>query len=173
MRIRTLAVVGLTCALASCSPPAAQAPGADAGGGAAMANSLQPGQYRTTVTMLEMSIPGVKSTNINMDPVTTEDCVTSSDVADFTSGNMANADAGESCTQNNMSSSGGRIQGEATCTGEYGARTMQMSGTYTSNHVDMEIASTSDMPGGGGQMTQRMRIVTDRIGECPAGADAD
>lgn len=171
MRIRTLAITALACALAACSPPA-EAPSSEAGGGA-MANSIQPGQYRTTVTMLEMTIPGVKSSTINMDPVTTDDCVTSADVADFTSGNMANEDSGETCTQNSMSTSGGIIQGEATCTGEYGTRTMQMSGTYTSNHVDMEIASTSDMPGGGGQMTQRMRIVTDRLGACPAGESAD
>jgi hypothetical protein len=37
----------------------------------------------------------------------------------------------------------------------------------------MEITSNSAMPGGGaGQMTQRIRMVSDRIGECPAGEDA-
>ena len=174
MRIGTLAIIGLACGMAACSPPA-QAPGSDAGGsgGAAMTDSIQPGQYRTTVTMLEMNIPGVSSTNINMEPTTTEDCVTSSDVADFTSGSMVDADSGESCTQSSMSTGGGRIQGQATCTGEHGARTMQINGTYTSNHVEMEISSTSDMPGGAGQMSQRMRIVTDRIGECPAGEAAE
>lgn len=170
MRLRTLAIIGLTCGLAACSPPA-QAPGADAGGGA-MVSSIEPGQYRTTVTMLEMTIPGVDSTNINMQPTTTEDCVTTSDVNEFTQGSMVNADSGETCTQNSMNSSGGRIQGEATCTGENGTRTMQINGSYTSNHVEMEINSTNDMPGGAGQMTQRMRIVTDRIGECAAGDTA-
>ena len=173
MRLRTLAAIGLTFAMSSCSQPA-QAPGSDnnaGGGGAAMANSIQPGQYRTTVTMLEMNIPGVSSTNINMEPTTSEDCVTSSDVADFTSGSMVDADSGETCTQSSMQTGGGRIQGEASCTGEYGTRTMQINGTYTSNHVEMDISSTATVPNG--QMTQRMRIETDRIGECPAGADAD
>jgi hypothetical protein len=50
---------------------------------------------------------------------------------------------------------------------------MHINGSYTSNHVEMEINSTSDMPQGGGQMTQRMRITTDRIGDCAAGEDAD
>jgi hypothetical protein len=167
---RISVAAGLACILAACSPPAQQnantAPGAAAGG-------IQPGQYRTTVTMLEMNIPGVPAQNINMQPITTEDCVTSSDVAEFTQGSMVNADSGETCTQSSMNTAGGRIQGQSSCTGPYGARTMQINGSYTANHVEMEINSTSDMPGGGGQMSQRMRIVTERLGECPAGETAD
>lgn len=174
--MRALAIIGFVCALAACSPPA-QAPASDSAGaagsgGAAMASAIQPGQYRTTMTMLEMNVPGVKSQNINMDPTTTTDCVTTSDVSDFASGSLFDADSGESCTQNSMSSGGGRIQGQATCTGQYGTRTMQINGTYTSNHVEMEINGSSDIPGMG-QMTQRMRLVSDRIGECPAGEAAD
>ncbi|MGD9982117.1 MAG: DUF3617 domain-containing protein [Hyphomonadaceae bacterium] len=174
--MRTLAVIGLACGLAACSPPtqtSGDEAGGAAGGGGAMASSLQPGQYRTTVTMLEMTIPGVDSTSINMQPTTTEDCVTSTDVSEFTSGSMVDPDSGETCTQSNMNTGGGRIQGEANCTGENGTRTMRINGTYTSNHVEMEINSASDMPGGAGRMTQRMRIVTDRIGECAAGNDAE
>jgi hypothetical protein len=175
MRLRILTVIGLTCGFAACSPPA-QAPGADSGGdaagGGAMASSIQPGQYRTTVTMLEMNIPGVSSSNINMAPTTTEDCVTTSDVSEFTEGSMVDADSGETCTQNSMNTAGGQIHGQATCTGENGTRTMQIDGTYTSNHVEMEISSTSTMPGVTGQMTSRMRMVTDRIGDCPAGDTA-
>jgi hypothetical protein len=174
MRIRALTIIGLA-GLAACSP-AADSPADTAGsgdGGAAMASSIQPGQYRTTVTMLEMNIPGIDSTNINMQPTITEDCVTTSDVDEFTSGSMMDADSGETCTQTSMNTGGGQIQGEATCTGENGTRTIQINGTYTSNHVEMEITSSSPMPGGGaGQMTQRMRMVTDRIGECPAGEAA-
>ena len=172
--MRALAITALTCVLAACSPPA-QAPAsqsADAGGGAAMANAIQPGQYRTTVTVLEMNVPGVSSQNIDMDPTTTTDCVTTSDVSDFASGSLFDADNGESCTQNSMNTGGGRIQGQATCTGQYGARTMQIEGTYSSNHVEMEISGTSEIPGMG-QMTQRMRLVSERIGECPAGEAAD
>lgn len=164
----------LACILAACSPPAQQGEnGASGPADAAAPGGIQPGQYRTTVTMLEMNIPGVSSQDINMAPTTTEDCVTSSDIAEFTRGSMVNAESGETCTQNSMNTAGGRIEGEASCTGSYGARTMHMSGTYSSHHVEMEINSSNDMPGGGGQMSQRMRIVTERIGECAAGTDAD
>jgi hypothetical protein len=118
-----------------------------------------------------MNIPGVDSTQINMEPMTSEDCVTTSDVAEFTQGSLVDAGSDETCTQNSMNTGGGRIQGEASCTGPNGTRTMQIDGSYTNNHVEMEISATSDMPGG--QMTQRMRLVTDRIGECPAGESAD
>jgi hypothetical protein len=171
--MRALGIAGLVCIVAACSPPA-QAPGDNTGaGGAAMSSSLQPGLYRTTVTMLEMNIPGVPAQSINMQPTTHEECVTTSDVNEFTSGSMVDADSGETCTQNSMSTGGGHIQGEAVCTGPNGARTMQINGSYTSNHVEMEISSASDMPGGGGQMTQRMSIVTDRVGDCPAGDVAE
>lgn len=166
---------GLTCILAACSPPAQQqGEGKSAAPpGATAASGIQPGQYRSTVTMLEMNIPGIKSSAINMAPTTTEDCVTSSDIADFTRGSMVQADFGETCTQSNVDTAGGHIPGEASCTGPNGARTMQINGSYTSNHVQMDINSTSDMPGGAGQTSQRLRIETDRIGECPAGSDAN
>lgn len=171
--MRAFAMIGLIGGLAACSPPA-QAPGGEAGGsGGAMASSIQPGLYRTTVTVLEMNIPGVESSSINMQPTTTEDCVTTSDVSEFTSGSMVDADSGETCTQSSMNTAGGRIQGEASCTGEYGTRTMQIDGSYTGDHVEMEISSASTMPGMAGQMTSRMRMVTDRIGECVAGDNAE
>lgn len=161
----------VACVLAACSPPAQQSENGGAGPASA-AGGIQPGQYRTTVTMLEMNMPGVDSTQINMQPTTTENCVTTSDIAEFTEGSMVNADSGETCTQSSMNSGAGRIQGEASCTGPNGARTMQINGTYSSSRVDMEISSTQDMPGVGAS-TMRMRMQSERIGECAAGAEAD
>lgn len=173
MRISTIAVLACTLA-AACSPPAPAPAPADTSAnspaaGGTIAGSIQPGQYRTTVTVLDMNIPGIKTSTINMAPTTTEDCVTSSDVSEFTRGGLVDADEGETCTQNSMNSTGGHIEGSATCQGENGPRTMHISGAYTSNHVEMDVTASSQMPGGGGEMTQRMRIVTDRIGECAAG----
>lgn len=162
----------LACILAACSPPAQQQAENGASAPAAAGGGIQPGLYRTTVTMLEMNIPGVQSSNINMAPTTSEECVTSSDIAEFTQGNMVDADSGETCTQSSMNTGGGRIQGEASCTGPNGTRTMQLAGAYSSNRVDMEISSTQDMPGAGAT-TMRMSIASERIGDCPAGMEAD
>lgn len=168
--LKHLTVIGLACALAACSPPAQQQGEDGAAPPSASAGGIQPGQYRTTVTMLEF--PGMQSGNVNMTPTTTEDCVTSSDVAEFTQGSMVDADSGETCTQNSMNTSGGRIHGQASCTGPNGTRTMQLNGTYDANRVDMEISSTFDMPGAG-PSTMRMQMASQRIGECPAGSDAN
>lgn len=174
--MRIWIIAGMACALAAgCSRPAQQSAENEAGGSAASIGSMQPGQYRTTITMLEMNIPGVPADamrNMNMQPVTTEDCVTSTDIADFAADPMNNAD-GVSCTRNTMNTAGGRIEGESTCTTPQGTMTMHMTGAYSRTHVEMEIASTSPAPSGAGQMTQRMRLVTDRIGECPAGEQAE
>ena len=178
MKLRFSMVAGLACVLAACSPPAQQgADGGQAGGApAGSMNSMQPGLYRTTVAILEMTMPGVPASamaNMNLQPMATEECVTSTDIAEFASNDMP-VEEGVTCTQNSMNTAGGRIEGSSTCVGPTGTRTMQMSGAYTSTHVEMEIASVSPMPNGAGDMTQRMRMVTDRIGDCPAGGtDAD
>lgn len=122
--------------------------------------------------MLEMNIPGVPAQGINMAPTTTADCVTSSDISEFTQGSMVDGNSGETCTQNSMNTGGGRIQGESSCTGPNGTRTMQISGTYSANRVDMEITSTTDMPGAG-VGTMRMSMASERIGECAAGTDTE
>jgi hypothetical protein len=116
-----------------------------------------------------MEIPGVKQSTINMEPTTTEDCVTSSDIGDFTRGSMIDADEGESCTENGVNTAGGHIEGTASCQGPNGARTMHMSGTYSSNHVDMNVEISGQL--NGGTMTQRVHMVTDRIGECTQGTN--
>jgi hypothetical protein len=175
MKARVLMVAGLICVVAAaCSPPAQDGADGGAPSGAPVTDmtSMQPGQYRTTVTVLEMNMPGVPASamqNMNMQPISTEECVTSTDIADFASNDMQ-VEEGVTCTQNSMNTAGGRIEGSSTCQGPTGARTMQMSGSYTSTHVEMDISSTAQMPNGAGEMTQRMRIVTDRIGDCPAGA---
>ena len=173
MRVH-LAAFATAALLAACSPPAqapaqSEASGAAAPTGGASAASIQPGQYRTTVSILEMNIPGVKTSTMHMQPTTTEDCVTSSDVSELTRGSLVDADEGETCTQNTMTAANGHIQGSATCQSEGGSRTMTMNGNYTSTHVDMDVTATGSMPGGAGQMSQHIRVVTDRIGACTTG----
>ena len=153
--------------LAACSPPAQQR---ETGASAPGAGSMQPGQYRTTVTLLEL--PGVDPQSLDATPTVSENCVTSSDVSDFTRGATADSNAGETCARNSMSTAGGRIQGETSCTGPNGTRTLQISGAYTATRIDMEINSTIDMPGVG-PSTMRLRMASERIGDCPAGTEAD
>lgn len=154
---------GIASILAACSPPPAQQ---NAGPAAAAAPSgIQPGQYRTTVTMLETNIPGV-----DMTPTVTENCVTSADISQFAQSTPPGP--GETCTQNSMSTAGGRIEGVTSCTGPEVTRTMRVSGTYSANRIDMEIGSTTAVSGADAT-TMRIRMESERIGECPVNTDAD
>jgi hypothetical protein len=172
MGVRGLMVAGLTAgALLACSPPASQAP--EQNNAPLGANQMQPGQYRTTVTMLDMSMPGVPAAamaQMQSRPVTTEYCVEASDIADMAAYNMNNPESGMSCTNVRTNSVGGHIDNEVTCTGPMGTMNTHMIGTYTPTRVEMETTSTTQMPQGA--MTQRAQIVTERIGDCPAGGTA-
>lgn len=179
MRIRTVLLAGLAAALiASCSPPASQAPGenadnAPAAGGPAGMGQMQPGQYRTTVTMLEMNMPGVPAAamaQMQGQPITTEYCVTAGDVADVSMRDIRNGQNGMDCTDIRTNSSGGRIDNQATCTTPMGAMTMHMVGTYTTTRTEIETTSSTETPQG--TMTQRSQMVSERIGDCPAGGTA-
>mgnify|MGYP001164584840 FL=1 len=165
------------CALAACSPPAPQtgssgAPStAPSAPGASVGAALQPGQYRTTVTIVSMNMPGMPASAVQRmqaRPTVTEDCMTTDDVAELTRKSLVNEDSGQHCTENTITSANGRILGTATCNQrDGGTYTMQMNGTYGSNHVDMTMNMSGQTPMG--PMTQQMHMVTDRIGECPAG----
>lgn len=162
------------CLLVSCSPPASQpgangasAPGAPASG-ASVGTALQPGQYRTTVTIVSMNMPGMPAgmaEKMRSQPNVTEDCVTSEDVAELTRKSLVNEDSNQHCSENHITSANGRIDGTATCSmGEGGSYTMQMHGTYGGNHVEMDMTTSGQTPMG--PMQQQMHMVTERIGEC-------
>ncbi len=168
-----------SCLLAACSPPAA--PSGDAAStevsaaraGDTIISGIQPGQYRTTVTITSMEMPGLPAdaaAKMQGRPNVSEDCVTTSDIAELTRQSLVDADEGQTCTENNITSANGRIQGSATCRNQDGgAYTMQVEGTYGANHIEMNMHMSGSTPGG--QMNQTASIVTDRIGECAAGAN--
>ena len=180
MKIRTLllasALLASACLFAACSPPAqntsvspsANTPNAPVPGAASAAGSLQPGQYRTTVTIVSMNMPGMPAgmaEKMRAQPTVTEDCVTSEDVAEMTRKSMVNEEPGQTCTENHITSANGVIDGSATCTRrEGGAYTMAMHGAYSANHVEMNMTMSGQTPMG--QMSQQMHMVTERIGEC-------
>lgn len=172
------ALVVASCLLAACSPPAAPSGDASTEASAARAgdtiiSGIQPGQYRTTVTITSMEMPGLPpdaAAKMQGHPNVSEDCVTTSDIAELTRQSLVDADEGQTCTENNITSANGRIQGSATCRNQDGgAYTMQVEGTYGANHIVMNMHMSGDTPGG--RMNQSASIVTDRIGECAAGAN--
>lgn len=99
--------------------------------------------------------------------MTDEDCVTSTDINELARKSLIDADEGETCSDNHMTAANGHIEGAANCTNADGdAHTMQVTGSYTSTHVEMDATMTGQSPQG--PMSQHMHMVTDRIGECAA-----
>lgn len=175
---RSTILAGVAIMLAACSPPAASTrANANQSGGAstptataAGVGGILPGQYRTTVTILAMSIPGVSASQIQAmqaQPMSDEDCVTTSDINELAKKSLIDADEGESCSDNHMNAANGHIEGAATCTSADGdTHNMQVTGSYTSTHVEMDVTMTGQ--NAHGPISEHIRMATDRIGECPA-----
>jgi hypothetical protein len=160
----------MACSPAATTPanPARPAPHA----ATANANSLEPGQYRTTVTILAISIPGLTPAQVlqmQAQPMLDAECVTHSDLNDLTRKSLIEAEDGETCAENHMNAAAGRIEGAATCTNSDGdTRTTHLSGNFTATHFDMDAVMTGQTARG--SESQHLRMTGDRIGDCPPGA---
>ena len=155
-------------ALAACTPAAdkkGEAPAATA-----PVAAMSPGQWRTTVSVTAMSMPGLPpgaAAKMKSRPFSSEECVTSADMAEFL-GKKANTDPDDAarCTVNHMDHSGGHIEGQSTCTdGAGGSHTVHMTGTYRADRVDMVV--NVDGQTSQGPMSQTMSMTSERIGDCP------
>jgi len=170
-------LAGLAWGLAACAPPTTGAPQRPAqapvsaplvspAGGA-----IQPGQYRTMVTILSVVSPGLTSAQIEQieaEPMSNEQCITNSDLNDFTRKSLIETGEGETCAENRMNAADGRIEGAATCTNVDGdTRTMRVTGSFTNTHVDMDATMTGQTRRG--PESQHVRMSADRVGDCPAG----
>jgi hypothetical protein len=168
MRLVLPIAVAAALLAASCSPPAQKKDETPAAApGASPAATLKPGEWRTTLTMVDMSMAGVPASAIaqmkSRPPFTVNDCSTAEDIKEF-AGKRATQDS--NCTVNRMDSSGGRISGESTCTHEGITQTVKMTGTYGPERVEMDVEVNAQTQAG--PMSQKMHMVSERIGDCPA-----
>ena len=171
MRKITLATV-LIAALAACSPAPnkkgdAPAPAVAAPKTGAM---MTPGQWRTTVTITAMSVPGVPPeavASMKTRPFTSEECVTSDDLSAYLDKRSAtNPDNPNNCTSRRSDFSNGRIDTESVCTDASGqASIVKTTGTYGPERVDMTV--NLDGQGARGPQSQTMSMTSERIGDCP------
>ena len=171
MRVLTVSLFALV-AVAACSP-AADKKGASPTEPAVVANGggdgvMRPGQWRTTVTITSMTIPGLPpaaAAKMKTRPFSSEECVTSRDMDDYLN-KRATTDANAKCSVNKMSHGGGHIEGQSTCDdGEGGSHTVHMTGTYAADHVDMTV--NVEGAGARGAVNQTMSLKSERIGDCP------
>ena len=134
----------------------------------------QPGQYRTTITIADISFPGMPEARaaqmkklFGAAGQTRDFCLTQAEAdrgfEDF------NKRVGEGkCSYDRFSAEGGKLDAAMHCeTGKGMTTRAEMHGEFSPTGSQLEMtssASSATMPGGG--MTMRMKIVNQRIGDC-------
>lgn len=118
--------------------------------------AMEPGQYRTTVSFT--SGPGAGEA-----PLSAQQCITAPLIEDLVNDSIQAS--ARSCSEHNIRTANGQIQGRAVCVGDLGfTRRLEISGTYGGSRADMDIsvATQTDEE----TINQQGHVVIERIGEC-------
>ncbi len=123
---------------------------------------IQPGQWRTSDTVIEMTNPALSPEIIaqrKAKPAVVEYCVRSDDLRDL----LVGKDQGGRC-EGTISFESGRLSIARTCTTGLGKATRKIEGTYTATKTDTMREAKMDTPNG--PMSSKTHVVSERIGEC-------
>ena len=141
---------------------------AAAGGGGGV--TMEPGEWETTVQVVNMSMPNLPAgASVPTPPATTiRTCLTAEQVsrpnADFLTGNR---DSG--CSYDNMSMRDGRMQGSVQCATEAGTMRSTFEGQFTPTSYELTQRMQMSGEGAAAGMDVESRITGRRLGDCPSG----
>src|SRR5690606_11865013 len=144
---------------------------------AAAADMVQPrpGQYRSTLELLEFDAPGVPDSakqqmrQIFASGLTEGNtfCLTPEDAAANGARQMVENMAESDCTMDRFDVTGGAVVAEMQCAGEGGAAsTVKMEGQMTTESSTMTMDTSQNVPNIG-ETRMKMRVTSQRIGDCP------
>ena len=129
---------------------------------------IRPGKWLSSVTVEEMSVPGMPPQQAEQmkrmiaETQTSESCLTPEQAKQpkeqFFSGN-------ESCRYDHFRMGNGKIDAKMRCENGGNSQLMEMEGTYSPDSYQMRM-KTSGEAGGGQTMRMRMKVEAKRIGEC-------
>lgn len=132
----------------------------------------QPGRYRSTVEVLEFTIPGTppdmsEMMRGHMARRTSEYCLTQEEAKRGFEKMARQSQEGRDCKVEKFEVAGGDIDARMTCAvpGQ-GQVTMTMTGTGSPTRSDMDMTMKGDFAGQG-EATMRMKVSNERIGDCP------
>lgn len=178
MRLHVISVLAVAGALAGCSDGGnadADADGTISMGEAARqadAEGLrpEPGQYKATITMTGMEIPGMpagmESHGAGM-TTTTEYCVTPEETAKGFEEMMKRGQDGD-CAYERFSIAGGEMDAVMVCKTPQGDMRMEMDGTASPTTSEFKARMAMNVEGMG-EGTMSFTAKHERIGDCPAG----
>lgn len=130
----------------------------------------EPGEYRVTMEVLEVDIPGappeaVKMMREMMGGQTHQYCLTQDDV-DKGFEEMARQSQDGDCSFERFDVDGGSLDAKMTCTQDgQGSVTMTMQGTGSATSSEMDMLMEGNM-GGMGKSSIHMKARHERIGDC-------
>ena len=136
----------------------------------------RPGQYRTTAEIVEFDVPGMADEQKEMmrsmmaqgaaQSATT--CLTPEDAEKNGAQEMVKNMAEGDCTFSKFNVAGGNIDAEMQCAGAGGpAGTVKLAGTVEAEKSSMTMEFDQSL-GGEQQAHIKMRMNSERIGDCPA-----
>jgi hypothetical protein len=136
---------------------------------------IRAGLWQSKVTIDQLDMPGMpaemaqrmKSMMAERQPHSYQTCLTPQDVKrpkeDFFAGKN------KECRYEHFTMGGGKIDAVMHCGSGDGAQTMQMTGTYSPDAYQMQMASKVNAAADGhGGMAMKMRVEANRVGECSA-----
>lgn len=161
--------------LASCGGPSGNRQKAEAGNaatpapsGAVAAVAMQPGQWEITTEVLRMEVPNMpKGVSAPTPPPTTvRTCLTPQQASAPSGGFLTGSGESGGCTTQNMSMSGGRIQGTVQCDQQGSTMRSTMDGQFSP--TGFEVNQRVETSAQGMNMTMQSRTSGRRVGDCPA-----
>jgi hypothetical protein len=179
----TISVAALALALAGCSSgdkaedsAKAISPEEAAAKVADVQIKLQPGEYESTMKVLELTMEGMPAGQLDQmkramaGPMEKPHryCFTPEQAAEGPKQLVSRMQQGD-CKMSDFTSSANSVRGTMHCTFDgRGASTTMFAGTYAADGSTMTMESDQQMPGMPGKgMHMKMQVDTRRVGECP------
>ncbi len=135
------------------------------------------GQYKATVELLEFDIPGMPTAQKDqmrsmMSGAMTQGhtyCLTQEE-SEAGAKDMAKKLADGDCTFKDFKAGGNSLYADMTCKGENGEEgNVKLAGTMSRESSEMTMTMSQNSPQlPGGSMNMKMRMVSERVGDCPA-----
>lgn len=183
MNRTTIGVAALAFTLSACSSGEKAADSGKAAGGpdaaarvAATQIKLQPGEYESTMKVLEFAMPGMPAGQVEQMKGAMGGqmekphryCFTPEQAALGPKQLVSRMQQGD-CKMSDFSSSANSVRGTMHCTFQgRAASTTRFAGTYAADGSTMTMESDQQMPGMPGKgMHMKMQVDTRRVGECP------
>jgi hypothetical protein len=163
-------------ALSACGSSDDEATDAAGGGDIAVSEDgpmPQPGQYRTTAELVEFNMPSappeaaqIMQQAFSQGAMEANSYCLTPEQASTSREDMLKSMAESNCTVDTFTMAGGRINATLSCpTGQGVSGQVTMAGTMNESGSDIEMSFTTQVPDMG-DATIRMRMKSERVGEC-------